>query len=108
MLSLGHEKQTQTNAVLLVFQQINLPSPRERLAFTGGSDGKESDCNAGEQSLSPGLGRSPRGENPLRYSCLENFMDRGGWRDTVHGVTKSWARLSNFTSLRDMHLASQI
>ena len=65
MLALGHEKQTQTNAVLLgwlVFRQINLPSPRERLSFTGGSDGKESDCNAGEQSLSPGLGRSPRGE----------------------------------------------
>ena len=100
MLSLGHEKQTQTNAVLLgllVFWQINLPSPRERLAFTGGTDGKESDCNAGEQSLSPGLGRSPRGENdnPLQYSCLENFMDREGWRDTVHGVTKSWTRLSN-------------
>ena len=50
MLALGHEKQTQTNAVLLgwlVFRQINLPSPRERLSFTGGSDGKESDCNAG-------------------------------------------------------------
>ena len=38
----------------------------------------------------PGLGRSP-GEgngNPLQYSCLENSMDRGTWRATVHGVEK--------------------
>ena len=40
----------------------------------------------------PGLGRSCGGEhgNPLQYSCLENPMDRGAWRATVHGVTKSW------------------
>ena len=38
----------------------------------------------------PGLGRSPGGGhgNPLQYSCLENSMDRGAWRATVHGVTK--------------------
>ena len=43
----------------------------------------------------PGLGRSPGGGNgtPLQYSCLENPMDRGAWRATVQGVTKSWARL---------------
>ena len=43
----------------------------------------------------PGLGRSP-GEghgNPLKYSRLENLMDRGVWQATVHGVTKSWTRL---------------
>ena len=47
----------------------------------------------------PGLGRSP-GEgngNPLQYSCLENPMDGGAWRATVHGVAKSWTRLSVFT-----------
>ena len=33
--------------------------------------------------------------NPLQYSCLENPMDRGAWRATVHGVTKSWTRLSD-------------
>ena len=40
----------------------------------------------------PGLGRSPGGGhgNPLQYSCLQNPMDRGAWRATVHGVTKSW------------------
>ena len=38
----------------------------------------------------PGSGRSP-GEghgNPLQYSCLENPMDRGGWRATAYGVAK--------------------
>ena len=57
----------------------------------GGSDGKESACNAGDLGSIPGLGRSP-GEgngNPLQYSCLENPMDRGAWWATVHGVTKS-------------------
>ena len=43
----------------------------------------------------PGLERSPGGgnSNPLQYSCLENPMDRGAWRATVHGVAKSWTRL---------------
>ena len=37
----------------------------------------------------PGLGRFPGGGNvnPLQYSCLENPMDRGAWRATVHRVT---------------------
>ena len=39
----------------------------------------------------PGLARSPGGGNgnPLQYSCLENPMDRGAWRATVHRVAKS-------------------
>ena len=37
--------------------------------------------------------------NPLQYSCLENPMDGGAWWATDQGVTKSWARLSNFTDL---------
>ena len=32
---------------------------------------------------------------PLQYSCLENFMDRGAWWATVHGVAKSWTFLSS-------------
>ena len=36
---------------------------------------------------------------PLHYSCLENPMDRGAWWATVHGVAKSWARLSDLTLL---------
>ena len=44
-----------------------------------------------------GSGRSLGGGhgNPLQFSCLENPMDRGAWQATVHGVTKSWTRLSN-------------
>ena len=52
-------------------------------------------ANAGYVGWIPGLGRSP-GEgngNPLQYS-LENPMDRGAWRATVHGVTKSQTQLS--------------
>ena len=43
----------------------------------------------------PGSGRSPGGEhgNPLQYSCLENPMDSGAWRDIVHGVAQSRTRL---------------
>ena len=32
--------------------------------------------------------------NPLQYSCLENPMEGGAWWATVHGVAKSWTRLS--------------
>ena len=32
---------------------------------------------------------------PFQYSCLENSMNRGAWRATVHGLAKSWTRLSN-------------
>ena len=68
----------------------------EVLGFPGGSDGKESACNAGDLGLIPGLGRSPgRGHgNPLWYSCLENPMDRGAWWATVQGVTKNQTPLS--------------
>ena len=67
------------------------------MGFPGGSDGKESACNAGDAGLIPGSERSP-GEgnsNPLQYSCLENSTDRGAWLATVHGVTKSWTQLSD-------------
>ena len=41
--------------------------------------------------------------NPLQYSCLENPMDRGAWWAAVHGVPKSWARLSDFTFTFHFH-----
>ena len=65
--------------------------------FPRGSDGKESGCKAGDQGLIPGLGRSPGegNDNLFQYSCLENSMDGGTWRDTVHGVAKSQTRLTN-------------
>ena len=57
--------------------------------FPGGSEGKESACNAGDLGLIPGLGRSPGEGNdyPLQYSCLKYPMDRRAWWATVHGVT---------------------
>ena len=67
--------------------------------FLGGSDSKASVYNVGDLGLIPGLGRSS-GEgngNPLQYSCLENPMDGEAWYAIVHGVAKSWTRLSNFT-----------
>ena len=53
-------------------------------------------ANAGDTGSIPGLGRSPGGGNgnPLQQSCLENSMDRGAWKATVHGVAKSRTRLS--------------
>ena len=55
--------------------------------------GKTTPANAGntrDSGLIPGLERSP-GEgkgNPFQYCCLGNFMDRGAWRATIHGVAK--------------------
>ena len=49
---------------------------------------------------------SPRGEGngtPLQYSCLENPMDIGAWWAAVHGVAKSWTRLSDFTLTFHFH-----
>ena len=40
---------------------------------------------------------------PLQYSCLENPMDGGAWEAEVHGVVKSWTRLSNFTFIFHFH-----
>ena len=66
--------------------------------------GEESACNvgdAGDTDLIPGSGRSPGGGNgnPLWYSCLENPMDRGDWQAMIHGVSKSWTCLSDWTQL---------
>ena len=41
--------------------------------------------------------------NPLQYSCLEKPMDRGAWWAAVHGVAKSWTRLSDFTFTFHFH-----
>ena len=58
----------------------------------------------------PASGRFPGGGhgNPLQYSCMENLINRGAWRTTVHRVAKSWTRLNQlsahmhlFTSMRE-------
>ena len=48
--------------------------------------------NSGDTGSVPGWGRSPEegNGNLLQYSCLENPMERGSQRATVHGITKSW------------------
>ena len=61
--------------------------------------GKEAACNAGDTEdtgVILRLGKSSGGGNgnPLQYSCLENSMDSGAWRATVHGITESWILLS--------------
>ena len=67
----------------------------KHLIFPGGSNGKESACNAGDTGSIPGSGSSPgtRNGKPLQYSCLENPVDRETWRATIHRVAKSWTRV---------------
>ena len=73
---------------------VQPPSP----CFPGDKVVKNPPANAGysgDVGLIPGSGRYP-GEgnsNRLQYFCLENPMDRGVWRATVHGVKKSWTQL---------------
>ena len=61
-----------------------------------GSVGKESTCNARDEDLIPGLGRSPGvgHGNSLQYFCLDNPMDRGAWWATVHGAQRVTIRES--------------
>ena len=72
------------------------------MGFPGGASGKESICNAGDaedSGLIPGLGRSPGGGhgNPFQYSYLENPMNGGAWRATVHRVAESQIRLKRLS-----------
>ena len=65
------------------------------MGFPGGAVVKNLPANAedtGDVSLMPGSGRSPGvgSGNPLRYSYLENPVDRGEGQAIVHGVAKSW------------------
>ena len=59
----------------------SVSKPSGKVNFPGGSDCKDSARNAGDPGSIPGSGRSPgRGhDNPLRYPCLENPMERGVW-----------------------------
>ena len=72
--------------------ECTLVSPNPVWVFSGGSDDKESACNAGDPVSIPWSGRS-LGEangNPFQYSCLENPMNRRAWWATVHGVLCPW------------------
>ena len=79
---------------------LYLYHPAHDQVFPGGSDGKESACNAGDLGSIPGLGRSP-GEGKgylLKYSGLENSRDC-----IVDGVEKSWTWLSDFHFLLELY-----
>ena len=68
------------------------------LGSSGSSVVKNLLASEGNVSSILGLGRSPgKGNgNPLQHSCLENFMDRGAWGSTVHGVKKRQTQLSEW------------
>ena len=77
------------------------------MGFPKWCSGKESTCNAGDAGLIPGSGRSPKEGNgsPLQYACLDNPMDRGTWRPTVHGVVaKSHPTLLRLNGLQPTRL----
>ena len=91
---------------ILVLRVLNIPqcistfsALRGQLSFKGigGSDGKESTCNAGDLGLIPGL------EDPLEEGTVTHLSilvwriptDGGAWRATVSGVAKSWTRLTS-------------
>ena len=74
----------------------------QSLGFPSGAVVKNPPANArdtGDAGTIPGSGRSPGGGNgnPLQYSCLENSMDWGAWRATVHGVPKRETQQSDWT-----------
>ena len=68
------------------------------MGFSRGSAVKNLPPNAGSVGSIPGSGKSPGGGNgnPLQYSCLENSMDRGASGVAIHGVSRSWTRLSDW------------
>ena len=73
------------------FHMENLNALRMYMGFPGGSNDKESACNAGDLGMISGSGRSP-GEGKgyaLQYSCLESSIDRKACWATVCGVVKS-------------------
>ena len=79
------------------FGQCKNYLPTTRLGLPQWFRGKESACIAGDMDSILEPGRSPGGGNgnPLQNSCLGNPTDRGDWQAAVHGVTKSWTRLSD-------------
>ena len=87
------EEKSQVQVIRLI---VRVSQAELRWVFPGGSDGKESACNAGDPGSIPRSGKSP-GEgngNPLQYSCLENPMDREAWQATAYGVAQNWTRPS--------------
>ena len=72
---------------LILLHWVCFPTKQE---LHDGSVVKNLPANAGDSGSVPETGKYPEegNGNPLQYPCLENAMDRGAWRATIHGVTK--------------------
>ena len=81
-----------TNIYIYIYIHTHTHTSTYLMGLPWWLSGEESACNVGDLCSIPGSGRSPgeRHGNPLQYSCLENYMDRGAWWATVYAVTKSW------------------
>ena len=85
------EETTKSNVIHTISHSLEFQE-----SFSGGSDSKESVCNAGDPGSIAGSERSLRegNGNPLQYSYLVNPIDREAWRATVHGLQRvrhDWA-----------------
>ena len=87
----------QSAKLKIVWMETGIQMPEESfstnsLGFPGGSDSKESACNAGDPGSILGSGRCPGEENgySLQHSCLENSTDREPWRATIHAESPTW------------------
>ena len=74
---------------------FRITSFTQLMGIPGGSDGKEHACQGRRykrRGFDPWVGNMPwrRKWQPILGFLMEDSMDRGAWRATVHGVTKSW------------------
>ena len=103
--SVGKESASNAEDPWFNFWIWKIPCRRDRLPtpvlldFCCSSADKESASNMEDLGSIPGEGNG----TPLQYSCLENPMDRGAWWAAVHGVARSWTRLSDFTFTFHFH-----
>ena len=103
---------------LILFQATSMNAKTSRWKFAEKHDiyrlprwcsGKEFTCQCRrckKWGFNPWVRKIPwrRKCNPLQYSCLENSMNRGGWRATIHGVAKSQRWLSNWAPMHHLTL----
>ena len=92
MAPLEPEQWENTHLFLFLFYLFSLFACNISVGFSGGSDSKESACNAGDLGSIRGLERSAGEGNgySLQHSGLENSINRDAWRATIHGVCKEW------------------
>ena len=94
-LFMGFSRQEYWSGLPLPSHSLSTDDPKEGEHFTSNYLA----CDLGVSLLCLGEGNG----TPLQYSCLENTMDRGAWKAAVHGVARSWTRLSDFTFTFHFH-----